>query len=132
MRTTVKPSIHVEFAHRITLPSGVRSLHPSHNSNDEETPTNITATKQRALIITIVGRRSFSQKVQKNSRPRKKKISNAINYALKTGAKYFCAVGDDELTSKSVSIKNLKTREEQKVSFESICDFLKKDENENS
>jgi len=53
-----------------------------------------------------------------------KKISDHIKAATKLGIPYFAAYGPDEFQSRSLTIKNLATGEEKKLSFDAVSDFF--------
>jgi len=54
-----------------------------------------------------------------------RKIGQAINYASSLGIPYVGIVGEDELKEDSITIKNLKTREQKKVKIKDLYKYLK-------
>ncbi len=48
-----------------------------------------------------------------------------MRYANKIGARYSVVLGDDELESGSIRIKNMQSGEEQEIAIDSICEVLK-------
>lgn len=56
----------------------------------------------------------------------KRKISDQIKKALSKKSKYFAAVGDNEIYSKKLILKNLYTKKEKKMKFTNIAKFVKK------
>lgn len=55
-----------------------------------------------------------------------KKIDAQIKKALSKKSKYFAAIGDDEIYSKKLLLKDLSTKKEKKLSFKDISKFVKK------
>jgi len=49
-----------------------------------------------------------------------KKIGNSLSLAGTLGARYALIIGDDELSSKQATLKNLTTRETQQIAFEDL------------
>lgn len=54
-----------------------------------------------------------------------KKFKNQIEYADKIGAKYSLIIGEDEVKSKEISVKNMTTGEQQKLSVTDTIKLLK-------
>lgn len=59
--------------------------------------------------------------------PEEKKIGKQIEYAIKNDYDYIAILGGDELKESIVVIKNLKTREETRVSRDEIIDYFSKE-----
>ncbi len=55
-----------------------------------------------------------------------RKIGDQIKKALSKNSKFFAALGDDEIYSKKVVIKNLSNKKEKKVKFNALAKFVKK------
>jgi histidyl-tRNA synthetase len=55
-----------------------------------------------------------------------KKIDAQIKKALSKKSRYFAAIGDDEIYSKKLLLKDLSTKKEKKLSFTDISTFVKK------
>lgn len=55
-----------------------------------------------------------------------KKVGNALQLAQEMGATYALVIGDNELASGEVKIKELSTREEQLIKLSELAQFLKK------
>jgi len=54
-----------------------------------------------------------------------KKFKNQIEYSDKIGAKYSLIIGEDEVKSKEISVKNMATGEQQKMSVSDAVKLLK-------
>lgn len=55
-----------------------------------------------------------------------KKVGKSLEYAASIGSTFAAVLGDDELSSKIIKIKNLATREERSLPFEEISSWLRK------
>lgn len=55
-----------------------------------------------------------------------RKVGDQIKKALSKKARYFTALGDNEISSKKLILKNLSTTKEKKFSFKDISKFVKK------
>jgi len=55
-----------------------------------------------------------------------KKMGDQIKRALSRSCTYFTAIGDNEINSKKLILKNLSTKKEKKLSFKDIAKFVKK------
>jgi histidyl-tRNA synthetase len=55
-----------------------------------------------------------------------RKVSDQIKKALSKHSRFFVAIGDDEIYSKKVILKNLSTKKEKKLKFAAIAKFVKK------
>ena len=55
-----------------------------------------------------------------------KKFGKQLEKASKLGAKYAIIIGEDEILSGTLAVKNLKTFEQMKVAKEEITNFIKK------
>jgi histidyl-tRNA synthetase len=55
-----------------------------------------------------------------------RKIQDQIKKAIGKKAKYFAAIGDDEIYSKKLTLKNLSLKKEKKLKFVHIAKFVKK------
>jgi len=58
-----------------------------------------------------------------------RKIGQAINYASSLGIPYVGIIGEDEIKEDSITIKNIKTREQKKVKIKDVYNYLKKNNN---
>jgi len=54
-----------------------------------------------------------------------KKMGPSINYADSLGIPYVGIIGEDELKENSITIKNLKTREQKKIKIDEVYKYLK-------
>ena len=54
-----------------------------------------------------------------------KKFKNQIEYADKIGAKYSVIIGDDEVASNKIALKNMQTGEQQSLSLEDAMNTIK-------
>ena len=54
-----------------------------------------------------------------------KKMGQAITYADSLGIPYVGIIGEDELKEDSITIKNLKTREQKKIKIDEVYKYLK-------
>lgn len=54
-----------------------------------------------------------------------KRMGQAITYADSLGIPYVGIIGDDELKEDSITIKNLKTREQKKIKINKVYEYLK-------
>ena len=54
-----------------------------------------------------------------------KKMGQAITYADSLGIPYVGIIGEDEIKEDSITIKNLKTREQKKIRINEVCKYLK-------
>ena len=54
-----------------------------------------------------------------------KKFKNQIEYADKIGAKFSLIIGEDEVKSQQISVKNMATGEQQKLSVADAIKLLK-------
>ncbi|MDD5086518.1 MAG: histidine--tRNA ligase [Candidatus Nanoarchaeia archaeon] len=57
---------------------------------------------------------------------KERKMGAAINYADSLGIGYIGIIGEDEIKEKSVSVKNLKTRQQKKIKVKDIKKFITK------
>lgn len=55
-----------------------------------------------------------------------RKVGDQIKKALSKNSVYFAAIGDDEIYSKKLILKNLSTKKEKKLKFTHIAKFVKK------
>ncbi len=55
-----------------------------------------------------------------------KKIVDQIKKAVSKKCTYFTAIGENEIKSKKISLKNLKTKKEKKLAYKAISKFVKK------
>lgn len=55
-----------------------------------------------------------------------KKIGDQIKKAISKNCTYFAAIGDNEIYSKKLILKNLSTKKEKKLAFKHISKFVKK------
>ncbi len=56
---------------------------------------------------------------------KEKRMGQAITYAASLGILYVGIIGEDELKEDSITIKNLKTREQKKIKIDEVCKYLK-------
>ncbi|PIN78545.1 histidine--tRNA ligase [Candidatus Woesearchaeota archaeon CG10_big_fil_rev_8_21_14_0_10_33_12] len=56
---------------------------------------------------------------------KEKRMGQAITYADSLGIPYVGIIGEDELKENSITIKNLKTREQNKIKINEVCKYLK-------
>jgi histidyl-tRNA synthetase len=54
-----------------------------------------------------------------------KKFKNQIEYADKIGAKFSMIIGDDEVSNATVSLKNMKTGEQQTLSLVDAMNIIR-------
>ena len=54
-----------------------------------------------------------------------KKFKNQVEYADKIGARFSLIIGEDEVKSKEISVKNMATGEQQKMSLSGAIKLLK-------
>lgn len=59
----------------------------------------------------------------------KEKFKNKIKYASRMNAKYSIFIGEDEVKEGMVTIKNMETRNQVKLSLEEILDYMSKENN---
>ena len=55
-----------------------------------------------------------------------RKVGDQIKKALSKNARFFAAIGDDEIYSKKLILKNLSTKKEKKLKFNAVAKFVKK------
>ena len=55
-----------------------------------------------------------------------KSMKSQMRSADKSGARYVCIIGEDELKNKSVTIKDMKSGEQSKLAEDKILEFLRK------
>lgn len=55
-----------------------------------------------------------------------RKVGDQIKKALSKKSKFFAAIGDDEIYSKKLLLKNLSTKKEKRLAFKHISKFVKK------
>ena len=57
--------------------------------------------------------------------PDKKRINKQLDFANKTGARYAMVIGEDEMISGELTLKDLQLGEQQKSSLEELIAYLK-------
>lgn len=65
------------------------------------------------------------QKISSDAEWNAKKMQTAMQNAVKSGAKFAAIVGNDELENGALQLKNLETREQMQVPFDSLIGALK-------
>ena len=63
--------------------------------------------------------------ISNNRSERKVKFKNQIEYADKIFAKYSLIVGEDEVNSKQITVKNMSTGDQEKMSLRDAVKLLK-------
>ena len=55
---------------------------------------------------------------------RQKKMGQSIQFTDKLGIEFFAPIGENEMKSQTLKIRNLKTREDKQIAFDQLKGFF--------
>ena len=58
-----------------------------------------------------------------------KSLKKQFAFASKLGANFVCVLGDNEIKNKTITVKNLKTKQENQIELKSLVEYLKNNTN---
>ncbi len=99
-------------------------------------PDKTVETPKPTVFAIAMDDKSFEKAFELVNGLRQAEIASELNYkrgsmksqmraADKSGAQYVMILGEDELNNKNVTLKNMKSGEQEKVAWDKIIDFLK-------